>query len=70
MRDILAIRAEAFHEFTYPRPLVDMPPIEEDTAFNRAARVYEAEIKRLQAELTATRSRVAEQASYLNHWES
>lgn len=68
MRGILAVRAEAFHEFTYPRTLVDMPPIEEDTAFNRAARVYETEIRRLQAELTAARARVAEQASYLNHW--
>ena len=67
MRDIQAIRAEAFHEYTYPRPLVEMPPETEDTAFNRAARVYEAEIKRLRAELAAAQTRVAEQASYLNH---
>jgi hypothetical protein len=51
MRDLLAIRAEAFHEFTYPRPIVDMPPEAEDTAFNRAARVYEAEIQHLQTKL-------------------
>lgn len=57
MRDILAVRAEAFHEYTYPRALVEMPPETEDTAFNRAARVYEAEIKRLQAELAAARDR-------------
>jgi len=70
MRDILAVRAEAFHEFTYPRTLVDMPPIEEDTAFNRAARVYEAEIRQLRADLSAAQHRAAEQASYLNHWGS
>lgn len=57
MRDLLAVRAEAFHEFTYPRPIVEMPPETEDTAFNRAARVYEAEIKKLQAELAAARQR-------------
>lgn len=68
MRDLLAVRAEAFHEYTYPRALVEMPPETVDTAFNRAARVYEAEIKKLQAELAAAQRRVTEQASYLNHW--
>jgi hypothetical protein len=70
MRDLLAIRAEAFHEFTYPRPIVDMPPETEDTAFNRAARVYEAEIKKLQAELAAAQQRVTDADSFLNHWGS
>ena len=51
MRDLLAIRAEAFHEFTYPQTVVDMPPEHADTAFNRAARVYEAEIQGLQNKL-------------------
>lgn len=68
MRDLLAVRAEAFHEYTYPRPIVEMPPETEDTAFNRAARVYETEIRKLQGELAAAQKRVAEQASYLNHW--
>jgi hypothetical protein len=70
MRDLLAIRAEAWHEYTYPRTLVDMPPETEDTAFNRAARVYESEIKRLQAELAAAERRVADADSFLNHWGS
>jgi hypothetical protein len=51
MRDLLAIRAEAFHEYSYPRPLVDMPSEHADTAFNRAARVYEAEIQHLRVKL-------------------
>jgi hypothetical protein len=67
VRDILAVRAEAFHEYTYPRPIVDMPPETENTAFNRAARVYETEIKKLQAELAAARQRVADADSFLNH---
>jgi hypothetical protein len=70
VRDLLAVRAEAYHEYTYPRPIVEMPPETEDTAFNRAARVYEAEIKKLQAELAAAQRRVADAGSYLNHWES
>jgi hypothetical protein len=57
VRDLLAIRAEAFHEFTYPRPIVEMPPEHADTAFNRAARVYETEIKLLRAELAVARQR-------------
>jgi hypothetical protein len=51
VRDLLAIRAEAFSEFTYPRPAVEMPSEHENTAFNRAARVYEAEIQHLQTKL-------------------
>lgn len=59
MRSILAIRAEAFHEYTYPRTLVEMPPESADTAFNRAARVYETEIRLLRAELAMLKMRAS-----------
>lgn len=65
MRDILAVRAEAFHEYTYPRTLVEMPSESEDTAFNRAARVYETEIKNLRAELAEAQQRYAQ---HLTDW--
>lgn len=50
MRDILAVRAEAFHEFVYPR--AETEPPRPDSGFMRAARVYEAEIEHLRRKLT------------------
>jgi len=49
MRDILAVRAEAYHEFVYPRAEVEPPG--PSSPFMRAARVYESEIEHLRRKL-------------------
>jgi hypothetical protein len=49
MRDILTVRAEAYHEFVYPRAEVEPPG--PSSPFMRAARVYELEIEHLRRKL-------------------